>query len=240
MHKAFGYILILMIGLAVGFFVGAMVSFSSSSQLGTEKQLKLVDIECVQSNYPLLRIILKNDFTERILNGYITIYQGENQWTNEVDWHTDWRNGYGFAGIGCILEENKTLRIKYTENYPKKTYLDRTLQWAQIRIREPEQFTFMETEQLSFIKVEFGTDNTTIVVTVQNTGTADMIITEAQVTGYGVDQIVDMDPNESIDKGDHATITLTLGFSETWSTGKAYNIKLHSSKGNKFPITETA
>lgn len=59
MHKAFGYILILMIGLAVGFFVGAIVSFPSSSQLGTEKQLKLVDIECVQSNYPLLRIILK-------------------------------------------------------------------------------------------------------------------------------------------------------------------------------------
>ena len=101
-------------------------------------------------------------------------------------------------------------------------------------------FTFMETEQLSFTQVEFQTPttNTRIVVTLQNTGTTDMVIIQATVTGYEVDEVVDF-TDVTVDAGDSPSITIDMT-SDVWTAGKAYNIELLSSKGNKFAYTETA
>jgi hypothetical protein len=239
MNKTLGYVLLLVIGLAIGVPIGMVIQNPQDTPLGTGENVSLIDIEYIYSDNPGLSVILKNQFTDKVLNGNVTVYQNENQWTERVDWHTDWRNGYGFAGIGCILEENKTLRIKYTENYPKETYLDRTLQWAQIRIRESLTFTFMETEELKIASVTFGTDNSTITVKVQNTGTTDVsIIAAVTVTGYGVTG--GTTTSATVGKGDTATFTVTLIGSEQWSEGKSYNVELLSSKGNKFTYTDTA
>jgi len=101
-------------------------------------------------------------------------------------------------------------------------------------------FTFMKTEQLSFTKVAFsgnsGNATNTITVTVQNTGTSDVTLTEARVTGYLVDKTIDY-TDVTISKGSSGSVTLS---SVGWTSGKAYNIELHSSQGNKFPTTETA
>jgi len=104
-------------------------------------------------------------------------------------------------------------------------------------------FTFMETEEVSFTQVEFitvATLNNRINVTIQNTGTADIVITQAKVTGYDVDQTVVLSSAESIAAGYSAEIQLDILDSEVWSAGKAYNIELLTTKGNKFPVMETA
>jgi flagellin-like protein len=103
-------------------------------------------------------------------------------------------------------------------------------------------FTFMETEQATYTQVVFnttGTGNDQIVCTTQNTGSADMVIIQARVSGYGVDETVDIDPDVQILAGDSSDITIDLA-SSTWTAGKAYTIELLSSKGNKFSYTETA
>ena len=99
-------------------------------------------------------------------------------------------------------------------------------------------FTFMETEQLTYTEVDFGTGNTTIAVTVENTGTADVVVTKATVTGYNVDETVNFD-DVTVPKGDSAPITLTLT-SGQWVAGRAYDIELLTAKGNKFITRATA
>jgi len=240
MNKAIGYVFLLVIGLAIGVPIGMVIQNPQDTPLGTEEKVSLIDIEYIYSDNSGLSVILKNQFTNKVLNGNVTVYQNENQWTERVDWHTDWRNGYGFAGIGCILEENKTIRIKYTENYPKETYLDRTLQWAQIRIREPSlTFTFMETEELRITSVAFGTDNTTITVNVQNTGTTDVVISSATIAGVGITGTPTI-IGSPVTIGKGLSVELDINVAGTWSAGNAYNVELLSTKGNKFSYTETA
>lgn len=44
----------------------------------------------------------------------------------------------------------------------------------------------MNTKQLTITSVIFGAGNTTMVAKVQNTGTFDFVITDAEVSGYGL------------------------------------------------------
>jgi hypothetical protein len=99
-------------------------------------------------------------------------------------------------------------------------------------------FTFMETEQLTYTEVDFGTVNTTIALTVENTGTSDVVVTKAKVIGYGVDETITVSDG-TVGKGSSKTITLTLASGE-WTDGRAYDIELLTSKGNKFTTRETA
>jgi len=243
MNKAIGYVFLLVIGLAIGVPIGMVIQNPQDTPLGTEEKVSLIDIEYIYSDNSGLSVILKNQFTNKVLNGNVTVYQNENQWTERVDWHTDWRNGYGFAGIECILEENKTIRIKYTENYPKETYLDRTLQWAQIRIRESLTFTFMETEELKITSIEFtgSSDalNDTITVNVLNTGTTDVSIVAA-VSVSGLNVTGGDTTAATVGKGDIKTFIVDLNGLEEWCKGRSYSVELLSSKGNKFTYTATA
>jgi len=102
-------------------------------------------------------------------------------------------------------------------------------------------FTFMKTEQLKYTNVKFGGTSgqgtNYINVSVQNTGTSDMVLTEAKVTGYGVAGTIINFADVTIAKGASATIQLT---NVGWTNGYPYDIELHSSTGNKFPTTENA
>ncbi len=97
-------------------------------------------------------------------------------------------------------------------------------------------FNFMNTEQLTITSVTFGSANTTIVASVQNTGTVDVIINDATVTGKDVTGA--SVTSTTIGEGDTGTITITV--TGTWTAGNLYNIELLSTKGNKFAYSETA
>ena len=101
-------------------------------------------------------------------------------------------------------------------------------------------FLYMKTEELTIIGVSYqGTSRVAdnqIVVTLQNTGTADVTLTQAQVNGYDVAKTIDL-LNVTISRGETQTITLN---NVGWHSGYPYRIELQSSKGNKFPTIDTA
>jgi len=101
-------------------------------------------------------------------------------------------------------------------------------------------FTFTATEQLQITKIEFVEQDDAptqyINVTVLNTGTAPVTITEARVNGRELDTFssVTIKANEKVE------IQLDLGTDNVWERGNNYEVKLISSKGNPFMRTETA
>jgi len=101
-------------------------------------------------------------------------------------------------------------------------------------------FTFMKTEQLSFTDIDFvgttGSATNSINVTVQNTGTSALTLTECKISGYLVDETTDF-TDVSIPAGESRTIQLT---NVGWYSGKSYSLEFHSSTGNKYPTTSTA
>jgi len=106
-------------------------------------------------------------------------------------------------------------------------------------------FNFMETEQLSITNLAFaGTDNNQITATVLNTGTTDVIINSASITGYNITTSTFSVTNSPVTLGQGASgsvaVTFTAGTNDGWVTGSSYNIELISTKGNKFSYTATA
>lgn len=103
-------------------------------------------------------------------------------------------------------------------------------------------FTFMATEQLEIQGATFsgtsGSSNNTIVVTVQNTGTADLTVDKYKLGAGGtVHDITDV----SVAQGATATVTLTTGADgEAWTSGTTYDIYLITSTGKQFPYRATA
>jgi flagellin-like protein len=106
-------------------------------------------------------------------------------------------------------------------------------------------FTFTATEQLQITKIDFlenqGIPTDEIEVTVLNTGTTPVTITEARVNGIDVTMVDDQDQtlNSVTIKANQKT-TITLKLSQAWERGYNYEVKLMSSKGNPFMRTETA
>jgi flagellin-like protein len=97
-------------------------------------------------------------------------------------------------------------------------------------------FTFMETEQVSISKVEFGTAATQINATLMNTGTTDVVVNAVTVTGSGVTG--SSISSTTIPKG--STVVVPITVTGGWTAGTAYNVEIVSTKGNKFSYTETA
>jgi len=103
-------------------------------------------------------------------------------------------------------------------------------------------FTFTATEQLQITRIEFvegtnGDPTTNLNVTVLNTGTAPVTITEARVNGEDV-TISNPTPPVTVKANEKVWILLDLG--DDWERGYNYEVKLISSKGNPFMRTETA
>jgi flagellin-like protein len=99
-------------------------------------------------------------------------------------------------------------------------------------------FNFMSTEQLTITGVTFGPANTTITARVLNTGTVDVIISGATVTGNGVNSVsVAVPVNIGEGVAEDVNITITDG---AWSPTYLYNIEIVSTKGNVFAYSDTA
>jgi flagellin-like protein len=100
---------------------------------------------------------------------------------------------------------------------------------------------FTETEQLNIVSLSFDTTNNDITVSYQNTGTSDIILTSATVTGGLVNgTTLDSSP-VTCTKGSTSTFTVSVTLSSgNLVEGTAYNVEVLSSKGNKFQYTDTA
>jgi hypothetical protein len=177
----------------------------------------------------VLRIELLNDVPEKNLEGIVTVYQAEKQWTSEVTWYY---TGYGEAEIICdSINETQNFRITYNEKYPKAKYLDRTIEWKEV---SQTSFTFMETEELRITNAEFASMGTpTITVSVQNTGSTQVTVTSAIVNGASM--TATSTPTD-ISEGGTASVAVT-GASLDYDAGTSYTIELVTSKGNKFAYT---
>jgi hypothetical protein len=77
-----------------------------------------------------------------------------------------------------------------------------------------------------------------------NTGTTDVIISSAIITGYNITTSTFSITNGPITLGQGASgsvaVTFTAGANDGWVSGSNYNLELISTKGNKFQYTATA
>ncbi len=109
-------------------------------------------------------------------------------------------------------------------------------------------FTFTATEQLQITRIDFGGDDSDVMnVTVLNTGTSPVTITEVRVNNAparitpavdsGGNDVYD-DTAETVTLKANTKVVITLSYD--WDYGNNYEVKLLSSKGNPFMRTETA
>jgi len=97
-------------------------------------------------------------------------------------------------------------------------------------------FNFMATEQLKVTNLQFGQDRTIMNVTMLNTGTNPVTITEIHVNNGN--NLLDT-PFTVLANGNH-TETVTYNAPTGWTPGAQYEIEIKSSKGNQFTYTATA
>lgn len=122
-----------------------------------------------------------------------------------------------------------------------------TIHWDQgeiMGIAVGPLITFVATEQLEVQGATFsgssGAANNTIVLTVQNIGTADLSVTEYKLGVGGTQYNVQSSP-VSVLQGQTASITLATGADgQAWTSGTTYDIYLITSTGNQFPYRATA
>jgi len=232
MQKVGVYILILLIGAIIGISIGIYVSMNQTPSMGEQVKVTIQGIEYTASGHSILEIELLNNVPEKNLEGSVTVYQDEKQWTSEVAWYY---TGYGTADVICdFINETQNFRITYIENNSKATYLDRIIEWNEVS----QTFTFMDTEELKITSLEFDTANDIITVNYQNTGTTDVTITGATVTGGTVAGATLT--QETLEKGTSGSINVTITPTGALDAGTSYNVELLSTKGNKFTYTETA
>lgn len=94
-------------------------------------------------------------------------------------------------------------------------------------------FTFMATEELKIMNIEFGGTgvNKWVAVTANNTGTATVTISEAWINNA----------KQSItDTPLSANQGTVFNMTYSWTTGENYQVKLVSSKGNQFVYSTVA
>lgn len=82
MHKVAGYILLLVIGAAIGLSIG--LYFSLDQTLNPEEEVKVFiqGLKYTPSDNSVLEINLLNNVPEKNLEGTVAVYQDEKQWTS--------------------------------------------------------------------------------------------------------------------------------------------------------------
>jgi flagellin-like protein len=91
---------------------------------------------------------------------------------------------------------------------------------------------FMATEEVKITSITFASDSITL--TVNNTGTSPVILSEAWVNNVQMSTVSGLDSAISANSGTQIVISTSI------TDGYNYQIKLVSSKGNAFPYTAVA
>ncbi len=104
-------------------------------------------------------------------------------------------------------------------------------------------FTFMKTEELKITSMTFGNNaagqgsgyaNNTIVLSIRNSGTSKVTVTEARINDVGKT----FGGTAAYDAGATGSITVYMG-SASWSTGNKYKVSLLSATGTTVAAYET-
>jgi len=99
-------------------------------------------------------------------------------------------------------------------------------------------YTFMKTEELKITSMTFGgtsgVANNTIVLSIRNSGTSKVTVTEARINDVGKT----FGGTAAYDAGATGTITVYMG-SGSWSTGNKYKVSLLSATGTTVAAYET-
>jgi len=104
-------------------------------------------------------------------------------------------------------------------------------------------FNFMATEQIRITNVQFTGANDTVIVTLQNTGTSPVTLTEMHINNGATNLIAGMTTQTIAANTATYPITLTLSGTTTpaqWYAGYQYEIEAKTTKGNQFTYTATA
>ena len=228
MQKIGVYLILLVTGAVIGVSFVSYFTLNQNSIITEQVKVTIRGIDYTSED-SVLEIELLNNVPEKNLQGKIIVSQDEKQWTGNVNWAY---TGYGKAEIICdSIDETQNFNIKYQENNPKTTYLDRTIEWNEVA---QQHFTFMQTEQLTITSVTF-VNPTSLTVNVKNSGTTDVIISSVTVSGSGVTGATL--PSATVEAGKTASFTVTI--TGELVSGVAYTVELLSSKGNKFSYTST-
>ena len=97
-------------------------------------------------------------------------------------------------------------------------------------------FTFMKTEELKVQSHTWATNRTSISVTVKNTGTGAMTLSEWRVNDIAVSNVTYTVGAATLDAG--ATATVRVG--STFNSGVKYEFAVLSATGNKYTYVATA
>ena len=228
MQKIGVYLILVVTGALIGASIVSYVTITQNPARTEQIKVTIQGIDYRVSD-SVLEIALLNDAPEKNLEGKVIVSQAENQWTSDVNWYY---TGYGEAEILCdSINGTQNFNIKYVENNPKATYLDRIIEWKEVA---GQHFTFMETEELRITSVTF-TNSTSLTVNVINTGTTDVTITSVTVSGSKVTGATT--PSNTVATGNSGSCAVTI--TGELVSGCAYNIELLSSKGNKFSYVST-
>ena len=131
MRKVVSVYILIVIGAIIG---ASVVTYVTMNQNPSIEQVKVTiqGIEYKVSDHSVLEIELLNDVPEKNLEGKVVVTQAEKQWTSDVTWQY---TGYGITEIYCeSIDETKSFRVSYNENYPTATFLDRIIEWNEITI----------------------------------------------------------------------------------------------------------
>ena len=96
---------------------------------------------------------------------------------------------------------------------------------------------FMGTEELRILSVSFTGAKTGIAISVRNTGTVPIVISEVKMGSQSTSTLFVLDTGEDLQAGETGTITWT---EVTWDYGTAYDIQVVTAKGNTFTYRATA
>jgi len=100
-------------------------------------------------------------------------------------------------------------------------------------------FNFMATEQLKITNLQFGAAPGIMNVTMLNTGTTTITITEIHVNN-GVNLFSTVTLPAAWNGVIAANGNVTVTFAYAWVNGAQYEVELRSSKGNQFTYSATA
>lgn len=165
------------------------------------------------------------------------VSQDENQWTSDVTWHY---TGYGETEILCdSIDETKSFRVTYNENYPTATFLDRIIEWNEITI-SPQGSSVTQAGSIIIVEnIRFYVHEQTqrIEIILRNSGGADSKVESVYMgtssSNLAFQNTVIYDPSSQIVKaGSTLNVTLTYG----WTAGTRYYFIIGTEEGLSIPF----
>ena len=143
--------------------------------------------------------------------------------------------GDGTAEIICdSINETRNFRMKYVENHPTATYLDRIVTWDEVSRTYP----FMKTEELRINSVTFQS-NTTATIACVNSGADTITVTAVTLDDASTEVtfVAAFGSDGSLAKGASGSIQVTTS---AMTSGAKYTFAVLTAGGNKYTYTTTA